>query len=381
MYRRLVTRIIFMLLLVGLLWNPATAFNVEDIKYNLGIYNEQSDYTLQTADTVPDTPDWISGSDTITQDAGSVVLVRHPLVAYPGTSVEIELLDFITDVPVSYESDLDYPQVFLNNQLVEGNAIMGSGTIRVKGIIPTSAGLNEKVRVIHFPDADDAMNARFLVTTTTPEQAMAKESLFAASQRKDTGIFGISKTDIGEAIEEFNAGNFADSTIRSQIAMEKADIRMDGIILGLLIGAVAALVTLAAGWYLGKQKGREIERRPDLLNIEAVILRYFDLKVQQKKEIPKWCGGMIEKAFEINTRRAESLAAMTKPGETINPEHPDLAHLHPSLFQAFYEKSRFGRCRAFDEAIDKLFECLHVPFPDGSTETSRRTLHGLFRKQ
>ncbi len=257
MYRRLVTRIIFMLLLVGLLWNPATAFNVEDIKYNLGIYNEQSDYTLQTADTVPDTPDWISGSDTITQDAGSVVLVRHPLVAYPGTSVEIELLDFITDVPVSYESDLDYPQVFLNNQLVEGNAIMGSGTIRVKGIIPTSAGLNEKVRVIHFPDADDAMNARFLVTTTTPEQAMAKESLFAASQRKDTGIFGISKTDIGEAIEEFNAGNFADSTIRSQIAMEKADIRMDGIILGLLIGAVAALVTLAAGWYLGINRKEE----------------------------------------------------------------------------------------------------------------------------
>ena len=53
---------------------------------------------------------------------------------------------------------------------------------------------------------------------------------------------------------------------------------------------------------------------------------------------------MIEKAFVINTARTELLATLAKTSEATYPVHPLLAHLPPSLFQAFYEKSVGAVC-------------------------------------
>ncbi|MBP7700359.1 MAG: hypothetical protein KA091_02360 [Methanoregulaceae archaeon] len=381
MNHTLLIRITIMVILAGLLWTPCTAFKVGDIAYPLGIYSEQDNYTLQNAGTPPDSLDWISGSDTIAEEETSVVLVRHPLVVFPGTSVEMVLYDFITDVPVQYETDLQYPQIFLNNQPVSGTTIMGSGTIMVKGIVPSSAGLDEEVRILSFPESNTAMNSRFLAATTSHEQAMAKANLFAASEQQGTGLFGISKDNFREAISEFSAGNYLDSAIRAQIAMEKGDIKREGVLLGGLIMAVAAVIALVAGWYLGKRKGREIERRPDLLKMESVILQYFDLKIQQKREIPKKCRGMIEKAFVVNTARTELLAALARPGETISSLQPRLKHLPPSLFQAFYEKSRFGKSQEFDDGVEELLRCLQVSAASEEQKHATTPSSTLFRRQ
>jgi len=381
MNRNLLIRITFMVILAGIILTPCTAFKAGDIAYTVGVYSEQDNYTLQNAGTPPASLDWISGSDTIAEEDTSVVLVRHPLVVYPGTSVEVALSDFITDVPVQYETDLEYPQIFLNNQPVSGDTIMGSGAVTIKGNVPSSAELDEEVRILYFPGSNPAMNSRFLAATTSHEQAMAKAKLFAASEKQHTGIFGISKEDFRIAITEFSAGNFIDSAIRSQIAMEKADIRMEGILLGGLIGALAAGIAFVAGWFFGKRKGRDIERRPDLLKIEAVILQYFDLKVQQKKEIPKKCRGMIEKAFVINTARTELLATLAKTSEATYPVHPLLAHLPPSLFQAFYEKSQFGKSQEFDEGVAELMRCLQVSTVHEEQKSPGKSLSSLFRRQ
>ncbi|OPX70909.1 MAG: hypothetical protein A4E36_00275 [Methanoregulaceae archaeon PtaB.Bin009] len=356
MSHNLPTKVIVPILLFSLLCTAVSAFNMDTVRYNMGVYNEQDDYSLAPATIIPQSSYPVVGSHELMVDDTTLTLNRYPLVASPGETVNIELTGFITDVPLPFASDLLYPQVSLNGQPVQGQALMGSGTIEVNGVVPPDAEINQPVSILSFPDATKETNAQFITYITTPEQAAAKESLFAVSEKDKTGLFGISRDDFRIAIDEFKKGNFAISTIRSEIALEKSDILTEGITLGILIGAVIAALLGIAAWYFGRRRGQEMVRRPDLLALEAVIIQYFDVKIQKKAEIQKWCRGMIEKAFEVNIRRSEIIADKSKSG--VNPDDLTSKDLQPSLFQAFYEKHQFGHSRAFDIAIADLQQCL-----------------------
>jgi hypothetical protein len=358
MSHNLIFRVIGAILLFGLLCTAVPAFNMDTVRYNMGVDNEQDDYSLAPATIIPQSSYPIVGSDELRVDDATLTLNRYPLVAFPGKTVNIEITGFITDVPLPFDSDLMYPQVSLNGQPIQGQTLTGSGTVEVSGIVPSDAEINQPVSILSFPDASKETNAKFIVYITTPEQAAAKEGLFAVSRKAETGLFGISKDDFRMAIDEFKEGNFAISTIRSEIAREKSDIKIEGIVLGILIGAIIAVLLLIAGWFFGRRRGQEMVRRPDLLALESIIIQYFDLKIQKKADIQKWCRGMIEKAFEVNIRRSGMIAEKNQSG--VNPDDLTGKDLQPSLFQAFYEKSQFGHSRAFDIAIADLQECLRI---------------------
>lgn len=358
MSHNLCFRAIGAILLFGLLCTAVPAFNMDTVRYNMGVDNEQEDYSLAPATIIPQSAYSIAGSDELRVDDTTLTLNRYPLVAFPGKTVNIEITGFMTDVPIPFDSDLMYPQVSLNGQPIQGQTLMGSGTVEVSGIVPSTAEINQPVSIITFPDASKETNAKFIVYITTPEQAAAKKSLFAVSKKAEAGLFGISKDDYRMAIEEFKKEDYAISTIRSEIALEKTDIKMEGVILGILIGAIIAALLFIAGWFFGRRRGQEMVRRPDLLALEAIIIQYFDLKIQKKTDIQRWCRGMIEKAFEVNMRRSEIITEKNKFG--MNPDDLTGKDLQPSLFQAFYEKSLFGHSRAFDIAIADLQECLRI---------------------
>ncbi|MFA5296032.1 MAG: hypothetical protein WC382_11000 [Methanoregulaceae archaeon] len=380
MSHNLASRVVVIILLACLLSTTVSAFKMDDIRYQLGVDNEQEDYTLVPATIIPSSSYPVVGSNELRVDATTLTLNRYPLVAFPGKTVNIEIPGFITDAPLSYTSDLMYHQVSLNGQPVQGPTIMGSGTVAVSGVIPPSAELNQPVSIIAFPESDRETNAKFIVYITTPEQAEAKERLYAVYRKADTSLLGVSTDDYRMAIDEFKAGNFGISTIRSEIALEKSDIRTGGILIGLLIGAVIAALLFGAGYYVGRKRGQDTVRRPDLLAIEDIIIRYFDLKVQKKAEITKWCEGMIEKAFVVNIRRSELIAEKKKAGG-VDPDDFTSKDIQPSLFQAFYEKNQFGHSRAFDSAIADLGECLGITGSRAEGDEAKNSRRRLFGKR
>lgn len=351
----------FVLVIAAISITPVSAVTIGSVDYTYGVYTEGEDFSLIPAVEPKSAVDTLGTYQIQSDGAQILTLNRRPLVGYPGTSVIIEISGLFVSAEQVVTTDLKNLKIILNGQEIDGLTlpVTGRANLRISGDIPYESDMDVAIRIIQIPGADRDTNAKFILYTTNAERSYARESLYTLNEQVARGEMGVSGADLQKAVDEYVSGRFAVSAAQSQITLEKWDIRQDGMIVGLIIGGVIALILCILGFFVGQKIGVKRAERPDLYTLEKIILGFYDIQneaMHGETGLTKECGGYLQKAFEFNSKRAEAIVSMGDNFDfsTINTR----GDLKPSLFQAYYEKVRYGDGTKFDRGIKRIGECL-----------------------
>lgn len=345
---------------------------IDNIQYNRGIHSEGTDLSLINAIIPSDTSE-TNGFEQIKGDNGEVLnLQRRYLVGKITEPVDVSA-SYITSTPQQFESDLVNFHIYLNEKEVTSDTIDGAGTMRIIGTVPSEIGLDTPFAIIRFPGLSDEINTKFIAYTTTEQRAEAKNKLYTLNKAEKA------TEDLTKSLNFFKEGRFQEASIQSKSALQQDDSKQEGLILGILIGAIAAVILFFLGRFLGLKRGREQATRKDLLKLEQIIHRYFQIKIEKPEGVQKLsstCENFFHRSFEYNLQRVEQMNhSMEKYGDRY-AEPLKEKHLKPTFFQAFYESSQYGHNDNFIKALDRLSECLQLPqsSPVKAEDTKSRLL-------
>lgn len=345
------------LIVLILLTGTVAATQVENIVYQNGVYTQNENFStieIHSVSGIVGNTEGESGSMQLPiVDGKNLQINRYALVSYPGESVTASFT--LTTPQTFYSTDLQNPVVTIEAKPVTGNTLVANGnTIHVQGYIPDNLTSGQGIAIIRFSDVSDKTNSEFLLHITTPEKNALQTTLYDLNQKMASGGSDSLKESLQKALDNYNSGTYEQGTVLGTSALEESKIRSEGftsgIGIGVVIAVILAVIGLLAGYFIGKWKAT----RPDLLKIESVVRDYYRVRSENpfgQVKIPSDCKSALEHAFDFNAGRAE---ALKKQGGQVTPETVAGETLKPSLFQALYEKTTYGRCPAFDEGIAYL---------------------------
>lgn len=336
---------------------PVYAEDAGSIQYSAGVYTVTSNYTLTKVDQPPayvSAAKTVDGINILDQTVPPLHFDRFGLVSKPGSGIDASFV--LTSPGVKYESDLEGARVTVNNvPVMDGTIIANKGLVRVQGNIPYNAVPDQDFKIIRIADLSPNENAKFLVYTTTDEIAAAKNAIYLLNEKVVKNGAESFKPDLQAAVDNYKNGKFTQATIIAEAALQKDTIRGEGISTALLPALILALALAALGFYLGMVYGKKKANKPDLLKIEQVVLKYYGTRSEKPfspVKLSRECEVVLERAFDFNANRAELLRKQKDlAGSGVDPDRISGPGMRPSLFQALYEKTIYGKCQAFDAGI------------------------------
>lgn len=332
--------------------------NISNIQYNRGIFSEGDDLSLIPVpqDISIGISDVNSGVDIKESNGEVTYLERRYLVGKINDPVDVSA-SFITSTPQKFESDLVNFHLYLNEKEISGDTLEGAGVIRITGDVPSDIGYDSPFSIIRFPGIPNKENKKFTAYTTSDQMAQAKNNLYLL---KDNNVL---KDDLRDTLTAYKEGHFNVAAIQSESALQKGDVNLEGLTLGLLIGIIIAIVLAALGYFYGLKKGIQKSTRTDLLKLEEIIVKYFQIKIENPKnsqKISESCDLFFQRAFTVNRQRVEQIKLLEAGHNSIYADFLKEKHLKPTFFQAFYESKKYGNQDLFTKALNQLSKCLQI---------------------
>ncbi|MEI6456824.1 MAG: hypothetical protein WCO93_11100 [bacterium] len=347
--------VLLLIILAAILAVPVYAAEVSKTQYASEVYTENADYKISEIFKAPDILPPPGPIDGITiQTNPPVYFQRYALVSKPGSGIDISFV--LTSPGVQYKSDLDGLKVSVNTVPVTTDTLTADkGVVRIQGIVPYAATPDQAVRIIELSGMSATDNNQFLVYVTTNEMAAAKNAIYLLNEKITKGGADSLKPVLQEAVDNYKKGNFILAKTFAEKGSQQGSSQTEGFNDGLLRGLIIAVILLVVGSVAGFLYGRKIANKPDLLKIEQVVLKYYGTRSENPfspVKISRECDAVLERAFDFNAKRAELLKKQKdQPGGSVDPNRLTSPELRPSLFQALYEKTKFGKCQAFDAGI------------------------------
>lgn len=354
--------LVLALIIAALIAGPVLAAEISDIQYVSEVYTETGNYAIAK---VSQPPEYVSAAKT----AGGIGIntvptlrfERYALVSKPGAGIDMSFI--LTSPGVSFTSDLDDVKVTINGVPIPSDTLVADkGLVRVKGNVPFGASMDQPVKLIHLAGQSDVENNKFLISVTTDERAAARNAIYLLNEKVTRGARDLQQ-DLQNAADSYKNGELIQAKIYADTGLQKSSIQAEGSTQGIVQAVLAAIVFLLIGIGIGYLFGRKAANKPDLLKVEDVVLKYYGMRSENPLStvmIPKECEAAFLRAFDFNAKRADLLKKqLDNPVSRVDPDSLTSPDLRPSLFQALYEKTRYGRCNAFDAGISYLTKCMN----------------------
>lgn len=349
------------LIIAALGAGPVLAAEISAIQYVSEVYTETGNYAIAE---VSQPPDYVSAAKTVggidISTTPTLHFERYALVSKPGAGIDLSFI--LTSPGVPFTSDLNDVMVTINGVPVASDTLVADkGLVRVKGNVPFGASMDQSVKIIHLEGLTDAENNKFVVAVTTDERAAARNAIYLLNEKVTRGA-GDLQQNLQNAADSYKKGELIQAKIYADTGLQKSSIQTEESRQGIVQAVLAAIIFLLIGIGIGYLYGRKAANKPDLLKVEDLVLKYYGMRSENPLStvmIPKECEAAFLRAFDFNAKRASLLKKQSdQPGTRVDPDSLTSPDLRPSLFQALYEKTRYGRCNAFDAGISYLIRCM-----------------------